>query len=160
MNRRVSSFLLALVLAGLLGADTRLRFRDWESFSFTPGEPPSTGFSGVLRRGAQLREAIPPALFALDGKPIAIRGFIYPMSYTDGYSRSFLFMPFDLSCHLGDWPGLTQFLVVEMVDAPAEVFLHDPVTLHGTLHLRETWEHGFPVGLLHVAGERTVRREG
>lgn len=159
--RRTALLAVSLAtLAGSLDGETRLRFVDLQGIRFSPAKAPSTDYSGTLRKGSDLKGALPETVLSLDGEDIAIRGFMYPLEYDIGYAREFLFMPFDMTCHLGDWPGLAEFMIVKMEgDEGAKVFLHDPVTLHGTLRIEERWEFGMATGLLYVEGTKTVFRE-
>ena len=77
---------------------------------------------------------------------------MYPLDFEDGLTREFLFLPFDLTCHFGDFPQIDEFLTVNMKGKGVRPELHFPSTFTGKLEIREIWEGGLSVGLLYLEG--------
>lgn len=76
-----------------------------------------------------------PALRALDGKQVTVKGFIFPLDETEK-QKLFLFGPFPISCPFHY--HVTPAMVIEVHADKAPVkFSYDPVVMTGRLQLVE-----------------------
>lgn len=74
-----------------------------------------------------------PAIKALNGKEITVKGYMFPLDQTDD-QKLFLFGPFPMTCPFQYHVGPALVLEVHADKNPVK-FSYEPVTLKGTLEL-------------------------
>ena len=74
-----------------------------------------------------------PALKALDGKTVTVKGFMFPLDGTD-LQKHFLFGPFPATCPFQYHVGPPLVIEVDAGTHPVK-FSYDPVVITGTLEL-------------------------
>ena len=146
---RQSLLVWALTALSVFAENPSVRLDRLEIIDYVPTVQPSE-YTGEIGVGAI--NPLPDWLLDLNGKTIDVRGFMYPLDFEDGVTREFLFLPFDLTCHFGDFPQIDEFFIVKMKDKGVRPELHLPSTLTGIVDIREIWEGGLPVSLLHLEG--------
>jgi len=70
----------------------------------------------ISAKGFEVREGKPqihPDVQALDGKPIFLKGYMYPVQQTEGLT-SFVFVKDNLQCCAGGNPAVTDMILVRM----------------------------------------------
>jgi hypothetical protein len=104
----------------------------WKTF----GKTKEIDIRGTTKDGYDLEYYKPgftPAVKALDGKQVTVKGFMFPLDETDA-QKNFLMGPFPVSCPFHY--HVTPSLVLEVhADKHPVRFSYDPVTVTGTLQL-------------------------
>jgi len=77
--------------------------------------------------------ALPDTLRQLDGQPILLTGFMYPLEQSRGHRR-FLLSPFPAGCafHVPSGTSGSPAAMVEVLAAESVRFTYDPVAIRGT----------------------------
>jgi hypothetical protein len=99
-------------------------------------------------------DQFPAAVRALDQKPVTIRGFMLPLRVEKGLVTEMLIMKDQSMCCYGTSPKITEWINVKMNDKGVKPIMDQPVTLFGKLHVGETHENGYLVGLYQLDGEK------
>ncbi|MGB0373119.1 MAG: DUF3299 domain-containing protein [Opitutales bacterium] len=148
MLKSLTEIVLCLLMSGAALAEVAsVRMDQLETIDYEPTTQ-ADDFTGDLE--VPKMNPLPEWFAKLNGKPISIHGFMYPLDFEDGLTREFLYLPFDLTCHFGDFPQIDEFLHVFVEGDGYRPELHLPSKLTGILEIKETWEGGIPVGLLYL----------
>jgi hypothetical protein len=115
--------------------------------SFTYGDPVAP--ASVNPRG---RAKVPDAILALNGRQVAIDGFMLPIDYDDGgVTRFLLNASFDM-CQFGAPSAVNERVDVTMTDGRRTVFTHRPIRVYGQFEVGERREGGRLVSLYRMKG--------
>ncbi len=100
--------------------------------------PPGTPWSLLMDAGGLdgPSPVLPDTLRQLDGQPVLLTGFMYPLEQRRGHRR-FLLSPFPAGCafHVSSGtPGSPASMVEVLADEPVR-FTYDPVAVRGTFAL-------------------------
>lgn len=105
---------------------------DWKVF----GKTKEVEVSGRDKDGMDfeyIKPEFPPAVKALNGKTVTVKGFMFPLEGEEKQSL-FLIGPFPVSCPFHYHVGPS--LVIEVHTGPKPIeFTYDPITVTGTLEL-------------------------
>ena len=97
-------------------------------------------------------EGLPSSLKDLDGKKIAMLGFLWAIYEFDDIDE-FGLVGNHWSCCYGIPPGLSDVVVVTLKDdQPGLSQTLNPIRVEGTFHVREIIEDGFPVAIYELTG--------
>lgn len=100
---------------------------------FFYGDPPGLSEAETGRRP----DPIPPQVLALDGRQVAVAGFMLPLDYDGtGVSEFLLNASYDM-CYFGAPTRPNDFIVVRMSGGRRTEFVHTPIVVFGTLTVRE-----------------------
>ena len=148
------SFILALGLAQALGAATPAAL----------SAPLATSFkvlAGFKVSGAMLNAKpghvlgmVPAAIRKLDGKEVAITGFMLPTRIHNKLVTEFMLMRTQNTCCFGIPPELHEVVEVLKIDNPSKVLMDTPVTVVGRLHVQERWDSTFLCSIYQLDAER------
>ena len=100
------------------------------------------------------KDQFPPLIKSLDDKPIALRGFMLPLKIEQGLVTEMLIMKDQSMCCYGTTPKITEWVTVKMNDKGVKPIMDQPVTLFGKLHVGETRENGYLVGIYEMSGDK------
>jgi hypothetical protein len=115
--------------------------------SFAYGDPVAP--ASVSLRG---RPKVPDAILALNGRKVAIDGFMLPIDYDDGgVTRFLLNASFDM-CQFGAPSAVNERVDVTMTDGRRTVFTHRPIRVYGQFEVGERQEGGRLVSLYRMKG--------
>ena len=98
------------------------------------------------------QEQIPETILGLNGKPIALKGFMLPLKVVGGLVTEMLIMKDQSMCCFGVTPQIHEWVSVTMVDQGVKPIMDQPVTLFGTLKVGEMRENGYLVGIYALDG--------
>jgi hypothetical protein len=118
----------AYVLAGLPGPDGK------------PTQPP--------------KQQIPENVRELDGKRVAITGFLLPFELKDGFVTQAVLLRSQLSCCYGVAPNFNEFVVITVSGRGVRPIMDAPVTLTGILRVGESYEDNLLTGIYRLDAER------
>lgn len=77
----------------------------------------------------------PAHLTALDGKRIAVRGYMIPVDWEAGEVRQLMLVGDLLACCFGIAPEPDQWIDVTMIDGGADYFIQVPIVIKGTFRI-------------------------
>jgi hypothetical protein len=97
---------------------------------------------------------IPEAVRALNNRAVSVKGFMLPLKVEGGLVTELLIMKDQSMCCYGSTPKINEWVSVKMKSKGVRALMDQPVTLFGTLHVGETRENGYLVGIYRLDGER------
>ena len=104
---------------------------------------------------------VPASIRKLDGKEVALTGFMLPTRIHNKLVTEFMLMRTQNTCCFGIPPELHEVVEVLKVDNPSKVLMDTPVTVVGHLHVQERWESTFLCSIYQLDAERiTENPEG
>jgi len=132
-----------------------------------PGGPMSLGFdklagfnyvvpeyTGTTPPPAPDTNQIPATVRALDGKTVAVKGFMLPLKVKDGKVTELLLMRDQSMCCFGTVSKINEWIAVKMSSAGIKPVMDQAVTLYGTLKVGAMRENGYLVGIYQMDGEQ------
>lgn len=123
---------------------------------------PPPGASPEATPGArweELKRQIPQDVLDLEGRKVAIAGFLLPVALEHGRTREFLLLRTQSACCFGLVPRVNELIIVN-VPAPGVVPKPDvPVVVAGTLALKWIGEAGQLTAIYAIAGDQVERVE-
>jgi hypothetical protein len=103
---------------------------------------------------------IPPAILALNGKKVAIKGMVMPtVTDVDGINE-FLLTPYLDGCCWGGFSSTNEFVLVKLDKKTQELRGFEEITVFGELTVKEELEGGQPVSLYKMRAEAAGTFEG
>lgn len=94
-----------------------------------------------LHEGDTPKDQIPEAVKALNGKKIAIRGFMIPYRLSGESVVEFILLRNQGLCCFGVTPRMNEWIHVAMAPGKAAPYSMDvPITAFGTLEVKELWD--------------------
>ena len=132
-----------------------------------PGDPMALGFdklagfhyvvpeyTGTTPPPAPDTNQIPATVRALDGKTVAVKGFMLPLKVKDGKVQELLLMRDQSMCCFGAVPKINEFLTVKMTGEGTRAVMDQAVTLVGKLKVGEFSENGYLLGIYQLDADR------
>jgi hypothetical protein len=105
---------------------------------------------------ASLRDQVPEDIKALEGKDIALTGFMMPMKYERGLTPEFLILRSQGFCCYGLVPRITEWVSVRMPGKGVKPVVDQPVTVCGTFHVGDVRENGSLLGIYRLDGTQLI----
>ncbi len=102
----------------------------------------------------KLNASIPDPVKALDGKAVAVTGFMLPLKLEDGRTREFLLMKNRSLCCFGIPLEINDWVCVRMTNQPVKSVMDVPMTVYGTIHIGEILENGQMAGIYRLEGSK------
>jgi hypothetical protein len=109
-------------------------------------ETSATGAGGSTNR-------IPGVIRELDGREVAVRGFMLPMKVEGGMVKEFLLMRDQSMCCFGVVPRINEWVAVTMGGRGVRAMMDQPVVVFGTLRVGEVYEHEVLAGIYRMEGQ-------
>ena len=113
---------------------------------------------GNITKGTKIPMLIPKEIQALNGKKVAIKGFVIPLANGEGQNiKEFLFADELVSCLFCAMLGYDQWMVGTTVDPKGfnikDDQFEEPITIYGTLEVGPKFEDGQFVGLYRIQAD-------
>ncbi len=86
---------------------------------------------------------VPRAVRQLDGKEVALTGFMLPIRIHNHLVTEFMLLRTQNTCCFGIPPELHEVVEVLRLESPVKVLMDTPITVVGHLHVKERWEGTF-----------------
>lgn len=128
-------------------------FRTLSGFPY--GEDP---LAPARASAAPVSYDIPARVAALSGTPVAVTGFMLPLDVTEAGVSVFLLNASQDMCYFGAPTRPNEFVVVTITGGRRAPFVHTPVTVYGTLAVREERRDGRVVSLYALDGDSLALR--
>jgi hypothetical protein len=90
----------------------------------------------------KLNRQIPDSIKSLDGREIALRGFMLPLKWENARVKEFLLMRSRAFCCFGKTLEINELAYVRMNGNGVKSIMDQPLTVYGTLHVGEIIQHG------------------
>ena len=129
------------------GGPLDLGFDKLAGFSYVVPE-----YTGTTPPPAPNTNQIPATVRALDGKTVAVKGFMLPLKVEGGLITELLIMRDQSMCCYGSVPKINEWVSVKMTGKGVKPIMDQAVTLYGKLHVGEIRENGYlvEIGRAHV----------
>ena len=114
----------------------------------------STGATAAEIAENKKRDKIPAWVRAFDGKPVALTGYMLPITLEQGLATKFILMRDTNTCCYGNVPSINEFVIVTMKGKGARFVPDVPVTLLGTFQILERYEEDYLLPIFEMTGER------
>ena len=134
----------------------RVGFDTLSAFPFEVTREMAEGTNHLAAATLAAWPTIPPAVKALDGRLVAIRGFLLPVKMNNGLAFEFLLLRSQSLCCFGSIPRINEWITVQDKGAGVKPVMDQPLTVLGRLHVGEIREQGYLVGLYRLDAERIV----
>ena len=113
---------------------------------------------GNITKGTKKPMPIPREIQALNGKKVAIKGFVIPLANSQGQAtKEFLFADELVSCLFCAMLGYDQWMVGDTVDPKGfdikDEQFEEPITVYGTFEVGPKFEEGEFVGLYRIKAD-------
>jgi hypothetical protein len=103
------------------------------------------------------KDQIPKPIKDYDGKKVAVRGFMVPVSQERGGVKTFLLVRDQSLCCFGRMPRMNEWVSVQMKDNKPTRFISDQViTVFGTIHVGELVEKGVVLSVYRMDAEEVA----
>ncbi|MEY3275555.1 MAG: hypothetical protein RL153_821 [Verrucomicrobiota bacterium] len=111
-------------------------------------------YTGTTPPPAPDTNQIPASVRGLDGKTVAVKGFMLPLKVKDGKVQELLLMRDQSMCCFGAVPKINEFLTVKMTGEGTRAVMDQAVTLVGKLKVGEFSENGYLLGIYQLDADR------
>jgi len=125
-------------------------------FDFSLTKEMADGTAGPAETAAQAQAQIPPRVQTLDGKEVAIRGFLLPVTMNNGLTVEFLLMRNQSMCCYGVPPRINEWITVRVTGRGVQPVMDQPITVAGTLHVGPIQENGSLAGIYRLDARKIV----
>jgi len=127
----------------------RVSFANLASYIYPT--PPETA---AARPGSV--EGIPAEVRGLEGKRIAVTGFMLPVKMENGLVQEFLLIRNPMVCCYGVAPAVNEWVLVKMKGKGIAAKMDQPLNFYGTLHVGVVVEEKMFAGLYELEGEKVA----
>ncbi|MBM3876655.1 MAG: DUF3299 domain-containing protein [Verrucomicrobia bacterium] len=119
-----------------------------------PDESPATRAAANVGEAPAAKDQIPDSVRALNGKKVALKGFMLPLKVEGGLITELLIMRDQSACCYGATPKINEWVSVKMSGKGVKPIMDVPVVLMGKLQVGEMRENGYLVGIYAMDGEK------
>jgi hypothetical protein len=167
---------LTNIPADLLPKTTNVvRLPTWAARKFEPQGYLATSFTVLARfflklpeSGAEasltprsrwdaVRQQIPEDVLAMDGRKIALAGFVLPIALSEGRATEFLLLRTQAACCFGMVPRVNEFIVVKAPPQGVTPAVDTPFVVAGTLSLKWIGEGPQLTGIYEMKADKVER---
>jgi len=134
----------------------RVGFETLSAFPFEVTREMAEGTNQLAAATVATRPTIPAAVRALDGRLVAVRGFLLPVKMNNGLAFEFLLLRSQSLCCFGSIPKINEWITVQDKGEGVKPIMDQPLTVLGRLHVGEIREQGYLVGLYRLDAERII----
>jgi hypothetical protein len=140
--------------AEMIGEFQIVGFDKLAAFNYDiPDESPAARAAAAVGEG-EAKNQIPAGVRALNGKKVALKGFMLPLKVEGGLITELLIMRDQSACCYGATPKLNEWVSVKMTGKGVKPVMDVPITLFGKLQVGEMRENGYLVGIYAMDGEK------
>lgn len=138
----------------MIGDFQLVGFDKLASFNFDiPDESPAARTNATAQAAAP-KDQIPANVRGLNGKKVALKGFMLPLKVEGGLITELLIMRDQSQCCYGATPKINEWVSVKMTGKGVKPIMDVPITLFGKLNVGEMRENGYLVGIYAMDGEK------
>jgi hypothetical protein len=142
------------------GGYARVAFKDLSSYRLRIKYLENDSGDMSIEPGTILKQ-VPLSIQALDGKPVAMRGFMIAVELDESRVKKFLFLSVVPGCLYCNPPQLHEYIVVTLKPgAKAPAPSDDPILVKGTMHVREEVVEGVVASIYQMDADSVVAAPG
>ncbi|MBI3876257.1 MAG: DUF3299 domain-containing protein [Verrucomicrobia bacterium] len=140
--------------AEMIGEFQVVGFDRLASFNFDIPDESATARTNAAANASAPKEQIPATVRGLNGKKVALKGFMLPLRVEGGLITELLIMRDQSQCCYGVTPRINEWVSVKMTGKGVKPIMDVPITLFGKLNVGEMRENGYLVGIYAMDGEK------
>ncbi len=140
--------------AEMIGEFQVVGFDKLASFNFDIPDESATARTNTAANASAPKEQIPANVRGLNGKKVALKGFMLPLRVEGGLITELLIMRDQSQCCYGVTPRINEWVSVKMTGKGVKPIMDVPITLFGKLNVGEMRENGYLVGIYAMDGEK------
>ncbi len=125
-------------------------------FDFTLTPEMADGTASPDETAGKTRAQIPAKVQSLDGKDVAIQGFLLPVLMNNGLAVQFLLMRNQSMCCYGVPPKINEWITVRVTGRGVKPVMDQPITVAGTLHVGPIEENGSLAGIYRLDASQVL----
>jgi hypothetical protein len=107
-----------------------------------------------------VRGQIPEDVLAMDGRKVALAGFLLPLAVSNGRTTEFLLLRTQSACCFGMVPRVNELVMVKMAPPGVTPMLDTPIVAAGTLSVKWIGEGGQLTAIYEMQADKVERAEG
>lgn len=111
----------------------------------------------TLAYAPKILGTIPPKILELDGKKVAVKGFLLPLKQAEGFTTEFLLLKDQSMCCFGMSPKVNEWIQVQMPGKGVPARKDELVVLCGTLHVGEFKHSQQLAGVYRLEGDKLTK---
>jgi hypothetical protein len=119
--------------------------------------PDPTGERPRADRWHAVRQQIPADVLAMDGKRVALAGFVLPLTLSNGRATEFLLLRTQAACCFGLVPRINEIVMAKMAPPGMVPQLDVPMVVGGTLKLKWIGEGNELTAIYELEADRVAR---
>jgi len=100
---------------------------------------------------------VPEVIRQLDGRKVALSGFMLPLKLEHGFATEFFLLSNSSLCCYGITPEMNEWIHVRMRDEGLPAVQDVPVFLAGKLRVQARWEGGYLTGIYEMEGHGLLK---
>ncbi len=132
---------------------TKIAFSQLAGFTFTaPPQPLAAGTPPP-----DILAQVPASIRRLDGKKVALTGFMLPTKLEGGFATEFFFLSSSQLCCYGVTPTVNEWIAVKMKKEGLPPVQDVPLFLAGRLRVRAQWTDGFLATIYELEGDGLLK---
>lgn len=101
---------------------------------------------------------IPPEALEVNGKPVAVRGYMIPLTFDGSQVTSFLLVKDQATCCFGVGATMKDWVFVKMTQ-PTNSVMDIPLEVQGTFYASPDVVDGELLSLYRMSGETVIRKD-
>ena len=110
-----------------------------------------------LNPGQKLESQMPKEISALDGRKVAVRGYMIPLTFEGTGVKRFVAAEMPPACCFGDSMKMNQWIDVAVAQGNTASYRSDEwVVVFGTLHVGEKVENGFVASVYRLDADDVI----
>jgi len=132
----------------------KVSFSQLSGFPFDVTVAMADGSTNLATASQSTLSRIPDPVRALDGRLVAIRGFLIPLRMDEGLTVEFLLMRDQNLCCFGTVPKVNEWILVRAEGRGVKPVMDQPITVLGRLQVGELRENGFLTGIYRMEADQ------
>lgn len=147
---------------------TRVSFNELACFEYDPFDAgvPMHSESGEISTTATVnkpteKDRIPANILALNGKKLAVQGFMMPIEIKRNQVKSFLLVRNQMACCFGMMLGFNEWVFIRCPeDKPADFVPDVVITVYGTMEVGEEIQDGAVMSIFRMRSDEVLHSGG
>jgi hypothetical protein len=138
---------------------TPVNFTTLARFLIAEPAPGTAAAASEQARWTEVLRQIPTEIRELDGKKVAVTGYMLAVSLQNGLTDEFLLLRNQSVCCFGMVPRVNELILVKTAPPGVRPMSDVPVSVAGTLQLKQIGEAGSLTGIYEMTAERVESSE-
>ncbi len=131
-------------------------FRQVSNFPFSVTPEMTRPDANPAAATARVLEQIPPAVRGLEGKEVALNGFMLPVKMNEGLVTDFVLLPNTMGCCYGRMPRINEMIIVNTAGKGFKPVQNVLLTIAGTFHVGAIRKNNYLIGIYEMDGKGMI----